>query len=84
MASGKLTARAATTTKPGRYGDGDGLWLVVSPTGARKWAFRFTWRRRVTEMGLGGADAVSLADARRLRDDARRVLTSAAPGPPTR
>jgi integrase len=74
MANGKLTARAAATTKPGRYGDGAGLYLVVSGAGARKWVYRFTWRGKVTEMGLGAADAVSLAEARRLRDEARRTL----------
>jgi integrase len=76
MAGNKLTARAAATTKPGRYGDGDGLWLVVSKTGARKWAYRFSWSGKVTEMGLGSADVVSLAEARSLRDEARKVLAS--------
>ncbi len=78
MAGGRLTARAAASTKPGRYGDGDGLWLVVSPTGARKWVYRFTWLGKVTEMGLGPAGAVPLAEARRLRDEARRTLASGA------
>ncbi len=73
---GKLTARAAATTKPGRYGDGRGLYLVVSETGARKWVFRFTFAGRVTEMGLGSAGAVSLADARRLADGARREVAA--------
>jgi integrase len=72
----KLTARAAATKKPGRYGDGGGLWLVVSTSGARKWAFRFTWQGRVTEMGLGAADAVSLADAREAALLARKTLAS--------
>lgn len=76
MAGGKLTARAAATTKPGRFGDGAGLYLIVAPSGARKWVYRFTWRGKVTEMGLGSADVVSLADARGLRDEARRVLAS--------
>ncbi len=76
MASGKLTARAAATTKPGSYGDGAGLYLVVSPSGGRKWVYRFSWGGKVTMMGLGSADAVSLADARGLRDEARRVLAS--------
>ncbi len=39
----KLTARAAATMKPGRYGDGGGLYLVVSPSRARKWLYRFTY-----------------------------------------
>jgi hypothetical protein len=29
----KLTARGAATSKPGRYGDGGGLYLVVSARG---------------------------------------------------
>ena len=62
MAGGKqkLTARAAATTKPGRYGDGDGLYLVVAPSGARKWVYSFTYAGKVTEAGLGSADVVLL------------------------
>jgi hypothetical protein len=69
----KLTARAAATTKPGRYGDGRGLWLSVSETGARKWVFRFTFGGRVTEMGLGNAD-VTLAQARDRAAEARKLV----------
>ena len=76
MASGKLTARAAATAKAGTHGDGAGLYLVVSPTGGRKWVYRFSWRGKVTMMGLGAADVVSLAEARNLRDEARRTVAS--------
>jgi len=71
----KLTARAAATTKPGRYGDGRGLYLVVSRTGSRKWVFRFTFAGRVTEMGLGNA-AVSLAQARQKAAEARKLVAA--------
>src|ERR1700730_16341893 len=71
----KLSARAATTAKPGRHGDGRGLYLVVSGTGARKWVFRFTFGGRVTEMGLGNA-AVSLAQARDKAAEARKVIAA--------
>jgi integrase len=60
----KLSARAAASAKPGRHGDGGGLYLVVSPTGSAKWVFRFTRNGKVTEMGLGSNSAVSLAQAR--------------------
>jgi integrase len=69
--AGKLTARAAATTKPGRYGDGAGLWLVVSATGARKWVFRFSFGGKVTEMGLGAAN---LAQARAKAIEARQTI----------
>ena len=76
MAGGKqkLTARAAATTKPGRFGDGAGLYLVVSPRGARKWVYRFTFGGKVTETGLGSADTVSLAEARDKARDARKMV----------
>jgi hypothetical protein len=76
MAGGKqkLTARTAATSKPGRYGDGAGLYLVVSPSGARKWVYRFTFGGKVTETGLGSADVVSLAEARDKARDARKLV----------
>ena len=72
--SHKLTARTVQTAKPGRYGDGNGLWLAVSPKGARKWVFRFTWQGRVTEAGLGSCPAVSLAEARSKAAEARKLV----------
>jgi integrase len=78
MAGGKekLTARAAATSKPGRYGDGGGLWLVVSGCGARKWVYRFTFGGKVTEMGLGSAAVISLAQARDKASGARKILAA--------
>jgi integrase len=61
-----LTVKAAA---PGRYADGNGLYLLVKPTGARSWVFRYMLRGISREMGLGpaaGSDAVLLADAREL------------------
>jgi len=72
--AGKLTARKVDTAKPGKYSDGGNLYLIVAPTGARKWVLRFTWRGRAKEMGLGGAAYVSLADARDKATDARRKV----------
>jgi integrase len=72
--AGHLTARKVETAKPGRYGDGANLYLVVSKTGARKWVLRFTWRGKPKEMGLGSATNVSLADARDRAATARRKI----------
>src|SRR4051794_19510070 len=72
----RLSARAvATLTKPGRHSDGDGLYLVVDESGAKRWLFLFRWQGKLKEMGLGGLASVSLADAREKADEARRVLT---------
>ncbi|MGA7329394.1 MAG: integrase arm-type DNA-binding domain-containing protein [Rhodomicrobium sp.] len=70
----KLSARAAATAKPGRHGDGGGLYLIVSSTGARKWVFRFSFAGKVTEMGLGSANVISLGEAREKASKARRTL----------
>jgi integrase len=52
------------------------LYLIVSPSGARKWVYRFTSAGRVTEMGLGSAAAVSLRQARDKAHDARKLRAS--------
>ena len=61
----KLSARKVeTVTKPGKYGDGDNLYLIVDNTGAKRWAFIYRFKGRQREMGLGGLSKVSLAMAR--------------------
>jgi integrase len=73
----RLSARAvATLTKPGRHADGDGLYLVVDASGARRWLFMFRWGGKLKEMGLGGASTVPLSDAREKAADARRIVAS--------
>lgn len=62
-----LTAAKVRTAKPGRYGDGGGLYLLVRGPEARFWLFRYTRNDKMREMGLGsasGPSGVSLADAR--------------------
>jgi Arm DNA-binding domain len=73
--AGHLNARKVETAKPGKYGDGANLYLVVSKTGARKWVLRFTSRGKPKEMGLGSAANVSLADARDRAATARRKIS---------
>jgi integrase len=69
-----LTARKVETAGPGKYEDGRGLRLVVSPSGARKWVFRFMRAGKRVEMGLGSAADVTLAQAREKATDARRLV----------
>jgi integrase len=70
----KLSAlRVEKEAKPGLYGDGHGLYLRVSESGAKSWVFRYMIDRRPREMGLGATHAVSLAEARKKASDARNL-----------
>lgn len=70
----KLSARKVETAGIGKHGDGGGLWLVVRKNGSRAWVFRYSRLGKERTMGLGPFDRVSLADARGLARDARRLL----------
>jgi integrase len=71
----KLSALAvAKASKPGYYGDGGGLVLQVSPSGSKTWLFRFNLAGRRREMGPGGLNAVSLAEARNRARECRSQL----------
>ena len=50
--------------KPGRYLDGDGLYLVVAKGGSKSWTLRTTVNGKQHEFGLGSARKVSLRAAR--------------------
>lgn len=68
----RLTARKVqSVTTPGRHADGGGLYLVVDASGARRWVMLYRLDGRRREMGLGSAQAVSLARARELAAEAR-------------
>ena len=61
-------------SSPGYYGDGTGLWLLVSKTGSKSWVFRFTLAGRRREMGLGALHTVSLGLAREKAKQYRLIL----------
>ncbi len=62
-----LTARLVdTVTEPGKYFDGQGLFLRVQPNGAKQWVQRITIRGKRCELGLGSPPAIPLATARKL------------------
>ena len=61
-------------TKPGLYGDGGGLTLQITPTGAKSWLFRYMVAGKPHGMGLGPTHTVSLAEARQKALEARKLL----------
>jgi Arm domain-containing DNA-binding protein len=58
----KMTARAVAAAKPGRYCDGRGLWLVVSPSGGLQVHL------------LGPGQGTSIAEAHKKADEARKIV----------
>ena len=68
-------AKVRTLTAPGRYADGNGLYLIVDPSGAKRWLLRTVIMGKRSDIGLGGLKVVSQAEAReeagRLRKIAR-------------
>lgn len=66
----KLTAnQVKSLTKPGRYGDGRGLYLRVAPGGSKQWVLRKMADGVRRDYGLGGYPKVSLAKARERAGD---------------
>ena len=61
----RLTALSVQKLKtPGKYADGGGLYLQISKAGGKYWIFRYMYRGKMHEMGLGPARLVTLEQAR--------------------
>lgn len=79
--TGKLTKKLVENLGAGRHGDGNGLYLVVDPSGARRWIVRVVVKGQKnkhgaplrTDFGLGGADVVTLNQARERALEYRRM-----------
>lgn len=71
-------ALVRTAQKPGKYhdGGGSGLYLRVAENGARQWVQRVTIGGRRRELGLGAPPAVSLAEAREIALENKRIVRS--------
>lgn len=50
--------------KPGRYADGQGLYLFVDDSGAKRWIWRGVIKGKRCDLGLGPVTLVALAEAR--------------------
>jgi integrase len=66
--------QVAKLVMPGRYGDGRGLYLQVTPTGVRSWVLRYERNGRERMMGLGPVGDFTLDEARERARKARQLL----------
>ncbi|MGP2869905.1 integrase arm-type DNA-binding domain-containing protein [Serratia marcescens] len=74
----KLNARQVDAAKPRekayKLADGAGLYLEVVPSGSRYWRMKYRFNGKEKRMAFGVYPAVSLAQARALRDEAKKKL----------
>ncbi len=67
---------AKPRAKPFKMSDGEGLFLVVMPSGSKYWRLRYFFADKEKLLALGVYPEVSLADARDRRAQAQRTLAS--------
>src|SRR6476661_7003163 len=65
---------AAPDTRAYKLADEGGLYLLIKPDGARYWRFKYRFAGKEKLLALGVFPDVSLAEARKDRDDAKRKL----------
>ena len=71
---GKLTAAGVRAIKtPGKYYDQHGLILRVAPGGSKQWVWRGTVRGRRRDIGLGAVAYTTLAEARDIAYEYRKI-----------
>ncbi|EFH9570092.1 integrase arm-type DNA-binding domain-containing protein [Citrobacter portucalensis] len=74
----KLNSRQVDAAKPRekayKLADGAGLYLEVVPSGSRYWRMKYRFNGKEKRMAFGVYPAVSLAQARALRDEAKKKL----------
>ena len=71
-----INAKNYLTIGPGDYPCGDNLYLIVAPSGGRRWLFRYQRKGIKESMGLGSARDVTFGDAKKKALDHRRTLAN--------
>src|SRR3954454_23321113 len=71
-----ITAKNYLTVGPGEYPCGNNLYLIVAPSGGRRWTFRWQRNGVVKKMGFGSAKHVKSADAKSKALDALRQIAN--------
>ena len=67
---------AKPRTKPYKIADGEGLFLLIMPSGSKYWRLKYFFAGKEKLLALGVYPDVSLADARERRMRARKVLAA--------
>ena len=59
-----------------KYSDGGGLHLRVEPRGSKLWRMQYTFGNKQKSLTFGKYPIVSLAEARRKRDEAKKLIAN--------
>ena len=74
----KLTNIACKNAKPKdksyKMFDGGGLYLEIMPSGSKLWRLKYYHLKKEKRLSFGAYPLVSLADARKKRDEAKKLL----------
>ena len=67
---------AKPKAKPYKVADGEGLFLLITPSGSKYWRLKYFFAGKEKLLALGVYPDVSLADARERRAQARKDLAA--------
>jgi integrase len=72
--SAAAVKNAKPAARPHKMADGGGLFLLVAPNGSKYWRLAYRYDGKQKTLAFGIYPDLSLADARELRDRARKLL----------
>jgi integrase len=67
---------AKAKEKPYKLSDGDGLYLLVTDKGGKWWRLKYRYEGKEKLLSFGTYPEIILADARKRRDEARKLLAN--------
>lgn len=67
---------AKAQVKPYKLSDSGGLFLLVTPTGAKYWRFKYRFHSKEKLLAIGVYPTISLAEARQKRDQAKKQIVN--------
>ncbi|EBJ0776905.1 DUF4102 domain-containing protein [Salmonella enterica subsp. enterica] len=62
--------------KPYKLTDAQGLYLLIKPNGSKLWQLKYRFGGKEKKLAFGAYPTVTLANARKLREEARAVLSA--------
>lgn len=77
MLTDRACKAASAADKNQKLFDGEGLFLLITPTGFKSWRLKYRFGGKEKQLTFGPYPAISLKEARRLKDEARAELMAA-------